>query len=214
LTEVLENIFVEYYKLQGYFVVVREPVPGSSNRGIPDLDIIACRRLPRDRGHEVILVECKGWGSPESYSNFNTSKRSESVIEKIIERIKVWDTYVHSQNNKYGLKDTELKKFVIIIPGVISDTTRSKIKNEVILRLGRNERLKKYANIEIEIKSIHEMLLELIAEIAKDMYSRRKRYENPALELIRWLIRITRSRGWDVQKNFLDPLRKILLGKP
>jgi len=156
-------------------------------RTLSDFDVIAYNRS----NGEVIIAECKGWGSPESYLNFSTDKRLnklKSIAEKIVN---CWKNFVNSRFNKYGFGKDELKKVIIVIPGYISSTN----KHTTI------------SGVPVEIKPVHEVILDIIKIVKNDMYVRRRRYWNPALEMIRWIIRALNS-GALREDELVTALRK------
>jgi len=128
MTEVLEELISFYFRLMGYFTLTRVVAPCEKfwkekkrkTGALSDFDVIAYSR----HKSEVIITECKGWGSPESYPRFDAPKRLEN-LRKIAEKIvKYWEKFVNSPYNKYGFKIDELKKIIIVIPGSISDHNR------------------------------------------------------------------------------------------
>ena len=227
MTEVLENIVAAYYEIKGYFTKTRVPVGikerckiieelersgnKKAKKGISDIDIIAYKR---DKD-ELIMIECKGWGSPEKYGHFNSPKKIEMLARVIIKRLCVWDNYA---NNSKEFNYNELKKFVIIIPGAIREESKNDVKKRVIDKIRQNPLLRKYVDarrntlkVEIDIKPIHELILGLVEEVKRDMVIRRKRYQNEALELIRWLIKIEATFNKSKQESFLEGIKKIIL---
>jgi len=187
LTEVLEELISFYFQLRGYFTLTRIIVPcGESSRGLSDFDVIAYDR----NENEVVIVECKGWGSPEEYPSFDTPGRLDklrNIAEKII---RCWNSFVKSQFNKYNFTGEELRKIIIVIPGKISSGNRSMV----------------ISSIQIEIKPIHEVILDIINTVKEDMYIRRKRYWNPALEMIRWIIRALKTHAL-TEKELIEALQ-------
>jgi len=77
-------------------------VPFKKNIGHGDFDVLGYN--PKTK--EVLLVDCKARGSPESYPNMDTPARRSEVRERVEELKNDWDCFIKGKTNKW-----ELKKF-------------------------------------------------------------------------------------------------------
>lgn len=204
MTEILENIVSAYYNVKGYFTKTRVPVVISNwcevivrkknvsnkpKRVISDIDVLAYKLVNKKR-KELIMIEIKGWGSPEEYLNFNSSRRRDALVKIILKQLCVWNNFVDGSSE---VECDDLDKFILIIPGDINNDAKKYIINSVIAKLSYDPKLNKcFMNKTnfIEILPIHELIEDIVKVIKADMYVRRKRYQSEALELIRWIIRI------------------------
>lgn len=70
------------------------------------------------------------------------------------------------------------------------------------------QELKGKGKLEVHIFSIDEMIRGLVESVREDMYVRRKRYADTALEMIRWIIRSGGNVCWPRDRAETDSLRK------
>jgi hypothetical protein len=165
----IEKLVAERYELDGYFTLLR--VPFKLKSGSSDLDVIAYDKKTKD----TIIIECKAWGSPDDYSNFDTTARRRKIKWLFKDLKNRAEKFRQSETNVWGIGKP--KKLVIVIPGFFDD--KEVFENDVSHAL----------KCKVELLPIHELIKELIEKVQTDKDIRRKRYGSTSLEFIRWLIR-------------------------
>ena len=162
----IESITEEYAKFLWYFTEARVPYKLSTG-WISDIDVLGYN--PKTK--KALAVECKAWGWPSDYPNF-TDKDVQSYVDESIPKLK---TFKSSPTNKRWIKWFD--EFRYIVPWSCSH------QEELEQRLSKKYKMK------ITILPIHDLLLNIMSEVKKDMHLRRRRYSNTALEFCRRLIR-------------------------
>jgi len=162
----IESITEQYAKFLWYFTEARVPYK-LPTWWISDIDVLWYN--PKTK--KALAVECKAWWWPNDYSSF-TSKDVESYVDESIPKLK---SFKNSPMNKRWIKWFD--EFRYILPWSCAE------QKEV------EQKLSKKYKMEISILPIHDLLLNIMTEVKKDMYLRRKRYSDTALEFCRWLIR-------------------------
>jgi hypothetical protein len=177
----IESITEEFLKFLGYFTETRVHFK-KERGGNSDIDVLGYN--PKTK--KTIAVECKAYGGPDNYFNYDTDKRFLEIEGLFDDLLDGWGRFTdkESKTNKWGFK--RLDAMWIVIPGYCEKKEEYK------------EILKKKFKQEIEIIPIHELIKNLINEVKKDKNLRRKRYSNPALELFRWLLRSHKKGYFDL----------------
>lgn len=181
----IEEIIGSLLEFHGFMVKYR--VPFKITQGFGDLDVVALDL----QTNKILVVECKAYGSPETYYNYSAPANKRQVDEQIstlCENIKRFEVIKHNFP-----QNTSLGGVLGVYPGCFAESDRKNLEQNLSERLG----------VKIAIYSIHEVLLSLVKAVQDDMFKRRKRYPTTVLEFIRWLI-----RTYSVVKN---PLEEILV---
>jgi hypothetical protein len=177
----IESIAAEYAKFKGYFVEARVPFRTDTNKNtLSDIDVIGVKTTRNKK--DIVIIECKAWGKANDYLDYGTPRRKERIKGLFRKMFRNWRKFkknVEIKRWRDALQNLDALNFWLIIPGFLDITAKRELQKNII----------KPVNAEIEIIPIHEMLLDILGEVRKEMRGRGKRYSDSALEFCRWLIR-------------------------
>jgi len=172
----IETLAKHWLTFDGYWVQTR--VPFKKHRGHSDFDVVAF--MPASS--KVVIVECKAWGSPTDYPNFQTAARAKRIKEMCRKAHRDWKYFGRSAANK-RLKLQKLYEFRLVLPGRLDDKKKQvDLEKELSLELG----------FKVRLFAVHEVIQEVQKQVEKDMELRRVRYPDTSLEMLRW---VSRSKG-------------------
>lgn len=166
----IESIAEEYAKFHGYLTETR--VPFKLGAGHSDFDVLGYN----PSNERTLVIECKATGKSESYPKKHYD--FEQVFAEILER---WEMFKASPTNRWKLKNLNEAWFIAPI-------SNDGDIDEISKNLGQ-----KFA-IVVRILPIHKLLIDILVEVKNDKDIRRKRYQNPALEYCRWLLRTMEAK--------------------
>ncbi len=177
----LETLMEHLLRFEGFWTRTRVPFKRKRG-GLSDIDIVGINH--KGRG---VVVECKGWGSPESYYNLNTAKRRLQIRQLCRKAKKDIPHFLKSEANKtLGIR--RIHEFRLVLPGKL-DTGAP--------RKSLEQTLGKQMKCTVEIVCVDELLKKLVDHVAQDKNKRRKRYPDTSLEMIRWVLRSGGRICWD-----------------
>ncbi|MFQ5777012.1 MAG: hypothetical protein ACE5IP_03285 [Terriglobia bacterium] len=175
----LETLAEHLLRFEGYWTQTR--VPFKTRRGNSDWDVVGMSPSGR-----VVVAECKGVGSPRDYLNWDTPAKQRKIERWCKKAEDNWRYFLRSPANK-RLQLRRINEFRLFLPGKLP---RSNAREKLEARLQR-----KYS-FPVRLFSVQEIIQKLKLHVQRDMKERGKRYADPALEMIRWLLRAGGDIVW------------------
>ena len=174
----LERLVEQLFILRGYWTRTRVPIQ-TRKGSYSDLDVLAFKE------GRVVVAECKGVGTSDEYRPLSSRKWTEDTVRKLCDE--VGDTFSLTESvecAKLGLKRVNEVHFVL--PGFFEDESdRHRLCGLYPKR-----------DFKITVNTIDEVLKELWSELGSSMRARGRRYNEPALELMRWTYRSRTRVDW------------------
>lgn len=179
----LESLVEQLLSFEGYWTKMRVPFkkPSGANS---DLDVLGIKR-----GGRVVVAECKGWGSPEDYWNFDAPSRRKYLDELCREARDNFKHFLRSQQAK-RLEIDHIDEFYLVLPGRVGQEEN---REALSARLKQKHRLPVSV---FRLLCVHEVIRKLQDHVSKNMNERRKRYADTSLEMIRWVLRSGGRISW------------------
>ena len=173
----IESLAEEYAKFAGYLTETRVPFMtkkrrGSKHGGNSDIDVLGYN--PKSK--KTLIIEVKAWGGPNDYPKY-TRKDYGFFNEYMQDMHDSWEQFKSSLTNHWGFR--KLDEVWFVFPGYCEDADKDAIEDLLNNKYSFN----------VKIIPINELLVHILKGVKKDKEIRRKRYENPALEFCRWLLR-------------------------
>ncbi|MBI1878827.1 MAG: hypothetical protein HYR94_11515 [Chloroflexi bacterium] len=240
----LERMTQILAELEGYLTATRIPYlslydsSGSERAGLQhgDLDLVGL-----GPNGQLLVAECKGYGSPEDYPSWLTVDKLWFLQDLVwsasnnIQRVnhvrwgpefearnskpdEVWivfsgSFFPHSDPKRLKVNDPEYKPFIKEMSKVAQPIWDSREEDEkqticeIDLLARAEEFLGKKYDVQVRLYPIHRLIHELFIKITKDMVTRRKRYPDTAMEMLRWITRAVWSGDLDltqIQEEILN----------
>lgn len=191
----LERLAQEWLRFQGFWTQTRVPFRLRFNGKTPlgassDLDVIGLRQNGKEL--DVVVVEVKGHGSPDTYPRF-TKSRKQKIIEICKAKKRDIRLFERSVRKDWGIGKVNELRLVLgerLVPA-------GKRRNELERSIKRKCKLP----FRVRIFAIDEIIRDLVEYVRKDKDERRKRYADTALERIRWIIRSDGNVCWSADDN-------------
>ncbi len=225
----LERITQIRAELDGYLTQTRVPYTakrmrtGDAKNGKQqgDLDLIGLG--PRE---ELLVAECKGYGTTEEYQNWCTQGRITELAKLIDNCATNIKEVSHSRwDPEFRTHHYRPTDIWIVFPGRLFPKRNPKkwrlqgpfdgllepIRDDLahawqttedteelerkVLQTFEQQFSTLYSGIRVRLLPVHRLLEEVFQKVPDDMCTRRKRYPDTALELIRWMVRIVWSES-------------------
>lgn len=189
-----------------------------------DIDIIG-----RSSSNKLLAIETKGYGGVESYNNWCKRDWILEIYNLIDKMLKTKEIRLPRWNKLFKKKDGRFDEIWIIISGPFipkQNINRIDLRknwrgmefiNRCIKKFNKlyndkyeygedkyimlyEKELTKYFKVKCRIIPIHKLIEDLMILVSEDMFVRRKRYPDTALETFRWLIRAIGHGYIDLKK--------------
>lgn len=197
----IEGIASDLARLHGYHTEIRVPyIKADSTKNSPgDIDVLGI-----NQHGETIAIECKAFGEPYAYPNWNTERRTSDIrgyIEELVHDCgDILDTRFEHVDS--------IDEIWIVFKGFFAseeDPRRTVVKRS---REAFTNELEAEFGVSIRLLPSHVLIQELIETVAIDMDFRRRRYASPAMEMVRHLCAVALHRPEEIS-TISDSLMEI-----
>lgn len=226
----IEILLDNYAKLLGYFTETRVPVllketksgDKKEDKQLSDLDVIG-----HSLSNNLIIIESKAYGSVEKYSNWCNRNRILDIYNFIYEKKLIKQIMIDKWQRIF--KKNGIGEMWIILPGYFEQKQLIKrfdkasyrgdyFINSCIHEFNRmykdgewdyiesdyiklfERKLRKEFGFKCKIIPVHKLIEDLMLIVCDDIFKRRKRYSDTALETFRWLVKANGHDRLDLGK--------------